>query len=223
VELKTIEEFFANPSDNDNQPMLMTGFNRRFSPFIVKLKDVLEGHNSPLVMNYQLNSEFLSPDHWMRGEEGGGRNIGEACHIYDLFTFLTNGRTVDVKATAASLLDATHARNENFSTTIAFDEGSVGSLTYTTLGSSSYPKEILHVFVDERVFVLTDYLKLESFGPSPKSESGQQQDKGHFQELQAFFRAIERGDEWPIPLWQQVQAVTIALEVERQIWDERAD
>ena len=223
AELQQIEGFYANKSDSDKQSILMTGYNRRFSPFIVKLKDALGGRSSPLVMNYQLNSEFLPPDHWMRGEEGGGRNIGEACHIYDLFTFLTDGRTVDVKATSASLLDATHARNENFSATIAFDEGSVGSLTYTTLGSTSYPKEILHVFVDERVYVLTDYLKLESFGPSPTSESSHQQDKGHFDELKAFFRAVERGGEWPIPLWQQLQAMKITLEVERQIWDQRAN
>ena len=41
------------------------------------------------------------------------------------------------------------------------------------------------------------------------------QDKGHLAELEAFGRAVREGGEWPIPLWQQVQATRIALRVEQ--------
>ncbi len=41
-------------------------------------------------------------------------------------------------------------------------------------------------------------------------------DKGHIQELRAFYDAIKEGKE-AIQLWQQVQATEISLEVEKQI------
>jgi hypothetical protein len=34
------------------------------------------------------------------------------------------------------------------------------------------------------------------------------------QELEMFAKAIKQGGEWAIPLWQQVQAMEIAFEVE---------
>ena len=52
----------------------------------------------PLMMNYQMNAGYVPPDHWVHGDEGGGRNLGEACHIYDLFTFLTGAKVTDVVA-----------------------------------------------------------------------------------------------------------------------------
>ena len=39
-------------------------------------------------------------------------------------------------------------------------------------------------------------------------------DKGHAGELVAFGRAVRRETPWPIPLWQQVQAMRIAFKVE---------
>jgi hypothetical protein len=42
-------------------------------------------------------------------------------------------------------------------------------------------------------------------------------DKGHRKELEAFAQTIRRGGDWPIPLWQQVQATEIACRVEEQI------
>ena len=42
-------------------------------------------------------------------------------------------------------------------------------------------------------------------------------EKGHYEEIKAFCDAVIKGGEWPIPLWQQIQASKIALKVEEQI------
>ena len=42
-------------------------------------------------------------------------------------------------------------------------------------------------------------------------------EKGHLKELETFLRSVRGEYDWPIPLWQQVQATRIALEVEKQI------
>lgn len=167
-------------------------------------------------MNYQMNAGYLAPDDWLRTAEGGGCNLGEACHIHDLFSFLTDSQVVDVKTACVSPADHAHARNENFITTITFDDGSMGSLTYTSLGSKRHPKELLHVYVDGTVHALTDYLRMETFGGTVETTASGQTDKGHFVEMQAFVGAIRDGREWPIPLWHQLQASRIALTVEQQ-------
>jgi predicted dehydrogenase/threonine dehydrogenase-like Zn-dependent dehydrogenase len=221
-ELSSIEEFYMekDAAINDGVPILMVGFNRRFSPMIKKMKEIVSKRKTPLIMNYQMNAGYLAPDHWLRTDEGGGRNLGEACHIYDLFTYLTESEIADTKISSIHTVSGDHAENENFTATLSFADGSVGSLTFTSLGSSKYPKEIFHVFVDEAVHILTDYRKLESVGGSSKVIRSNKVKKGHFEELEAFVNVLKKGGDWPIPLWQQIQASRIALTVEEQIMGE---
>jgi len=51
-----------------------------------------------MIVNYRMNAGYIPGDHWVHGPHGGGRNIGEACHIYDLFNALTGSQPVDVQA-----------------------------------------------------------------------------------------------------------------------------
>jgi len=218
-ELISIEEFYNrnNVLNNDGFPILMVGFNRRFSPMINKLKTIVSERKTPLIMNYQMNAGFLPADHWLRNEEGGGRNIGEACHIYDLFSFITESEVSDIKVSSIHVANEEHADNENFIATLSFADGSVSSFTFTSLGSSKYPKEIFHIYVGETVHILTDYRKLESVGGSSEIIHSDKVEKGHFEELEAFVNVLKNGGEWPIPLWQQIQSTRIALTIEEQI------
>ena len=229
-ELEGIQAFYA-PSDSHPvsstkakstkdakpaKPLLMTGFNRRFSPAIHVLRQQLENRRSPLVACYRMNAGWLPPDHWLHGKQGGGRNLGEACHIYDLFCFLTGQRAVSVKA--ESILpaeDNPSRRDENFSASIRFADGSLTTLIYTALGSGKWPKEHLEVSCEGKMWVLEDYKKLEAFGG--KGQWSGRQDKGHRNELKAFATSILKGGAWPIPLWQQLEATRIALDVQEQL------
>ena len=62
--------------------------------------ELLADRTSPLVANYRMNAGYIPLDHWVHGPEGGGRNIGEACHVYDLFDFLTGAEETSVQAQA---------------------------------------------------------------------------------------------------------------------------
>ena len=101
--------------------------------------------------------------------------------------------------------------------TISFEDGSVATLTYTAMGAEKHPKEPMQVFVDGTVITLDDYRQVRIAGSRVPGISGRISDKGHQQELSVFADAIQNGGEWPIPLWQQVQATEIALAVERQL------
>jgi predicted dehydrogenase len=149
-------------------------------------------------------------------EEGGGRNLGEACHIYDLFTYLTGAHIADIQAVSIRPSTGHYARTDNFAASLRFEDGSVATLTYTALGSAAHSKEQMEVFVDGKVIALDDYRKLTLSGADAKGLTTATSEKGQRAELEALVAAIREG-EWPIPLWQQVQATEIALAVEAQL------
>jgi predicted dehydrogenase/threonine dehydrogenase-like Zn-dependent dehydrogenase len=213
TELDEITSFFA--SRGESAPMLMTGYNRRFSPAIVAACRAFEGRSSPLIVNYRMNAGYIPLDHWVHGPEGGGRNIGEACHVYDLFNCLTGARPERVQASAISRASRHWARNDNFAATIRYSDGSVCTLTYTALGSKAYAKERMELFCDGKVIVLDDYRSLTVIGGG-KGWSARTIEKGQLEELQALAQGLRSGI-WPIALEQQLSATRVSFEVEEQL------
>jgi predicted dehydrogenase/threonine dehydrogenase-like Zn-dependent dehydrogenase len=212
-ELGEIEAFYAGAAD---APVLMTGFNRRFSPAVTTLRERLERRTAPIVADYRMNAGYIPLDHWVHGPEGGGRNIGEACHVYDVFDALTGAGVKDVRASAIAP-SARLAANDNFTATITYDDGSLCTVTYTALGAKEHPKERLEVYADGVVLTLDDYRSLSASGRKAPLWSSRTTDKGHRQELEALAECLLRGGPWPISLEEQVRATRISFEVERAI------
>jgi len=213
-ELDAIQAFF----ESREQPLLMTGFNRRFSPPARRMRSILANRATPLMADYRLNAGYLPPDHWARGPEGGGRNIGEACHVYDLFTYLVGAEATRVHAQAIDRPSKQWARNENFVGTVSYADGSVCTLTYTALGHRAHPKERLEVYADGRVILLDDYRSLSVMGEGHAPRGFRRwAGKGDLQGLVALAASLLRGEPWPISLEEQLRATRISFEIERQI------
>jgi predicted dehydrogenase/threonine dehydrogenase-like Zn-dependent dehydrogenase len=215
ADLTAIESFYA---ESANGPLLMTGFNRRFSPALRHIQALLRNRLTPLIASYRMNAGFSPAGHWVHGPEGGGRNLGEACHIYDLFNALVQGSpVVSVQAAAIEPKAAQWHRNDNFVATVKYADGSVCSLIYTALGAKDYPKERLEVFSDGKVIVLDDYRSVEVRGVRDKGWTSGVMQKGQLEELKAVADTLLRGRPWPVSLGEQIQATRIAFEVERQL------
>ena len=212
-ELQDIERFYEKAEGPI--PVLLTGFNRQFSPYAQRIASLVQKRSNPMLINYRMNAGYIPLDHWVHGPEGGGRNRGEACHIYDLFTFLTGAPVKSVHATAVSPSTNYYAASDNFVATVSFEDGSVATLTYTALGNTEFSKESMEVFVDGMVISLDDYRRLTVTGNRQKPMETRAACKGQKEELQAFAAAIRGEAEWPIPLWQQVQATRISFDVDR--------
>ncbi|MBM2829567.1 MAG: oxidoreductase [Gammaproteobacteria bacterium] len=215
TELEEIESFYNTAIGA--VPLLLTGFNRRFSPYIRKIKHLISRSNGPLIMNYRMNAGYLAPDHWVHNEEGGGRNIGEACHIYDVFTYITGAKIKNVEAFAIDTSSSYYSHKDNFVVVLKFADGSLANLIYTALGDPAYPKEKFDIFVDGMVISLTDYKTLEVTGRVAESFHTANMEKGHKEEVQAFADAVSNTGKWPIELWEQLQVMQIAFQVEKRI------
>ncbi len=214
-ELDALDSFVIDNRE-DSPPVLLTGYNRRFSPFGRRMADLLSKRAGPFMMNYRMNAGYIPHDHWVHGPEGGGRNLGEACHIYDLFTFLADSEVESIVAHSIDAKNGPYTSGDNFTATIRFADGSVASLTYTALGNPDYPKETADLYVDGKLAILRDYIELDVYGNKKKSLTTKTQQKGFYEELSAFSKAIQTGI-WPIPWWQQRQSMRIALAVNDMI------
>ncbi len=212
-EVDEIERFYAEQPDG---PLLMVGYNRRFSPAAQAVARVLAGRTTPILANYRMNAGFIPPDHWVHGAEGGGRNLGEACHIYDLFSALVGEQAVvDVQATAVHPRGEPWRRNDNFVATLRYSDGSVCTLTYTAMGEKSHPKERMEVFADGRVIMLDDYKSVSVHGGKHAGWSAQSAQKGQYEELVALAQSLREGKPWPISLSDQLQTSRVALRIEQ--------
>ena len=214
-EIAEIERFYA---EHPNGPLLMVGFNRRFSPAMQTIRSILANRTTPIIANYRMNAGYIPLDHWVHGPEGGGRNIGEACHIYDLFNSLAGASHVEaVNAYSITPSSKQWARNDNFVATLKYADGSICTLTYTALGDKSYPKERMEVFADGKVLVMDDYKSVTVHGGKHKGWSSAAMQKGQLEELDALSATLLKGATWPISLEEQLQTSRLSLQVERQI------
>ena len=213
-ELDAIQAHYA---ENSIDLVLLTGFNRRFSPHIQFIKEITDKRTNPMIINYRMNAGYIPLDHWVHGSDGGGRNIGEACHIYDLFTFLTDAKVTKVTAQSIRPKTEYYSSRDNFICTATFEDGSLATLTYTALGTKAYPKEKMEVYVDGNVLVMNDYKSVDLYGSHVKGVKTKEMNKGLEEELRLFAKAIKGEAPWPNPLWQQIQAMEMAFRVEEAL------
>ena len=178
--------------------LLMVGYNRRFSPFIQEIRSAVAERGGPLLITYRMNAGFMPPTHWVYGPEGGGRIIGECCHIFDLFNYVV-GHFPEEVSVLSLMSSSSHIQTaDNFTASTRHTDGSLCTLTYTSLGSAEVPKEAMEVHFDGKTLILDDYRRLSFHGMSRKQKTTMQQDKGHIAELRSVANYL-RG-QGPLPM-----------------------
>lgn len=188
-------------------PMLTVGFNRRFAPLAIQLKQFFTDRSEPMMIQYRVNAGYLPLTHWLHDpEQGGGRIVGEGCHFIDFVTWMSGSQPVEV--TAQSLPDGGRYKQDNCVITIRYANGSIGSVTYLANGNKNFTKERVEVFSAGRIGVLDDFRTLELVTESSRrvSRSRFSQDKGHQSAWKAFTQAILTGGTPPIP-YDQLMSV----------------
>jgi predicted dehydrogenase len=200
------------------RPRLMVGFNRRFAPLAIQLKNFLREVREPLALHYRVNAGFIPASHWLNDpEQGGGRVIGEVCHFVDFLIFLVEAPLIEVQA--QTLSNPGKYSNDNVISSLRFADGSQGTISYLANGDRSYSKERLEVFGGGAVAVLEDFRRLETVKQGRKKvfRSLLRQDKGHQGEWEAFVSALRSGKDSPVSFAEIVNTMlaTFALEESR--------
>jgi predicted dehydrogenase/threonine dehydrogenase-like Zn-dependent dehydrogenase len=200
-------------------PLLMVGFNRRFSPQIQKMKALLDQVSEPKSFIMTMNAGAIPADHWTQDNEvGGGRIIGEACHFIDLMRFLAGAEVVSVQARRMGEARGVPVTEDKAAITLGFADGSFGTVHYLANGAASFPKERVEVFTAGRVLQLDNFRKLRGYGWSGfKKMNLWRQDKGQSACVAAFLSAIESGGPAPIPASELFEIASVTLDVVEQL------
>lgn len=192
-------------------PLLMVGFNRRFSPAAVEVKQFFATIETPLTVSIRFNAGAIPADHWAQHDEtGGGRIVGEACHAIDLATFLTGSLPVRVFAESIGGRSAPAISDDQCFITVRHANGSVSNVAYLAGGDRSFPKERVEVLGGGQLAVIDDFSEVTKCANGRmRRRRAWRQDKGHQAEMDAFAKALTEGGEAPIS-WDELRAVSLA-------------
>lgn len=187
---------------------ITVGFNRRFSPFAIKAKELL-GNAGAINVIATMNAGFIPPSSWVHDmKSGGGRIIGEACHMIDLISYLSGSIVDEVILTAAG--QNPEENTDNASMLLKYKNGSIGVINYFSNGSKSYSKERVEVYSQGRTLIIDNFRRLETFGFSGGSFS-KSQDKGHREQFNVWQTKLSEGGKEMIPMEQTLNTSRAAL------------
>ena len=215
-ELEEIRELYASlrKEKGTRAPVLMVGYNRRFSPFITEIKETLGP--GPMAVTYRVNSGAVPPDSWIQDpESGGGRIIGEVCHFVDILTCVSG--SLPVSLYAASVPDP-HDHNDTLQACLRYADGSVGVISYLANGDKSLPKERIEVFAHGATAIIDDFKALTVYLKGHKKKKTLlAQDKGQKNEVNLFLESVRKGTGEVIPFEQIYSASLTTFKIMESI------
>ncbi|MCH8213050.1 MAG: bi-domain-containing oxidoreductase [Proteobacteria bacterium] len=198
---------------NGSAAFFQVGFNRRFAPMAVTVRDRLRGTEGPKFVLLRVNAGPLPADHWAHAaDEGGGRILGEVCHFVDLARFLIGAPIASVLADTG---EATGGISDDVTLTLRFADGSLATVAYTALGDMAFGKERIEAYAGGAVFTIDDFrtLVVAEDGRVASRGSRRRQDKGFTGALKAFVDAVAAGGPAPVDEAEVVETsfATIAV------------
>ena len=204
IEIKAVYE------KAESKPIMMVGFNRRFSPQIQKIKKLLLGTSGPKSFIFNINAGYIDKDHWTQDKDvGGGRIIGEACHFIDLLRFLADSPIREWNQNSMN----SHS-NDTLSIGLKFEDGSIGTINYFANGPKSLPKERLEIFSQGSALQLDNFRKLKGYSwPGFTKMNLWKQDKGQNECASAFLNAIKGKTTSPIPIEEIFEIAKVSIEI----------
>ena len=221
LECAQLDKIDEQISAYTNPPMLMVGFNRRFAPHIVKMKELLSNRYEPKVIVMTVNAGAIPANHWTQDPEvGGGRIIGEGCHFIDLARFLTGSPITSHNAVMMGNAPGVVIRDDKVTITLGFEDGSVASIHYLANGGKAFPKERVEVFCADAVLQMDNYRVMTGYDwPGFKKMKLHKQDKGQKACAKVFIDAIRNGTPAPIPYEEVMESSRVSIEVAESLRD----
>jgi predicted dehydrogenase/threonine dehydrogenase-like Zn-dependent dehydrogenase len=199
--LATVEE-----TGNDR---VMVGFNRRFAPLFVHLREHFRRNDAPVTARYLVNAGQLDPTSWyLKSDTEGSRFAGEGGHFVDTLSALVGHDPVQVVGQTGPHGDVL--------VSLRYPDGSLGSISYATGGHRRFPKETLDVTGGGANGRLDNFTRVSVWTHKGREHkrSLTGQDKGQRAEVDAFLRSVQRGEPMPIALDSLVATTRATLQAE---------
>lgn len=189
---------------------LMAGFNRRFAPHYLRLRDWFQSQAGPGTLVYRVNAGRLPAGHWVMDVREGGRFLGELCHYIDLAMDLCGA-----PLTALCASSPEGAAGGDMCVLLEFEGGLQASLNYSSAGHRRVGRERLEAFRGEGAAVLDNFTRLEiSTAAGRKTWRSFGAQRGHREELRQWVHSVSGRGAAPLDarsLFASAEANLLAL------------
>jgi predicted dehydrogenase len=206
------------PGPDGARPLLMVGFNRRFSPFTAWIKAQFAGAAEPISVHCTVNAGYVPPDSWVHHpEDGAGRIIGEVCHFIDLIQYLTG--SLPVRVYAETLATGGCRPSDNVIVTLKMANGALGSISYLAGGDKRFPRERVEVIGGGCVGVIENF-RAASFTKNGRTRTRRNWlsvDRGHRNEIIALVQAIQRRASAPVSFEDYLSTTRTSFAIEASL------
>jgi predicted dehydrogenase len=198
----------------------MVNFNRRYSPIYQMAKGAISGKGQRLI-SIRMNSPDITDSSWIMDPiEGGGAILGEGCHFFDLMAWFVEFEPVSIFAQNLSLPQDTLTSESNLTCTISFEDGSVGSLVYETVGNRGLGSERVEISAAGTSVVVEDMKRLWVWGgpgPGVKQKKSWKAEKGYYEILNDFVDGVLKGRNYEKEALAGAKATLCALAALRSV------
>jgi len=194
---------------------LMVGYNRRFAPHTLAVKERLSFVKGAKTFIFTMNAGDIPFDHWVHDPSvGGGRILGEACHYIDLMRFLAGCEIESFFAASMGKSPSMKITEDKSCITLQFSDGSVGVINYFANGGKSFPKERVEVFANGGVLQIDNFRRLVGFDwPGIKKSKLVRQDKGQNYCVRSFVESIRAGTGTPISFSEIMEVSRLSIDI----------
>ena len=182
--------------DATGNDRIMVGFNRRFAPLLVEMRERFGRSSEPTSARYLVNAGRLASDSWYRDAElEGSRFVGEGGHFVDTMSWWIGSHPVEVITMPAG-------GPEEVQVSLRYDDGSLATITYLTDAHRRFPKETFEASSSGRTARLDNFKRATVWsGPHARIRRHLgSTDKGQCAEISAFLKSVRTGAPMPISL-----------------------
>ena len=123
----------------------------------------------------------------------GGAILGEACHFVDLMHWLLDAEPTSVTAYSLPTGNVHPVGENNIVSSFRFSDGSIGNLTYCTVGSRTSGGERVEVFGEGVGVIAEDFTRLDIRGDDSRVKSTFWAEKGYADLVGSFMEALRDG------------------------------
>jgi predicted dehydrogenase/threonine dehydrogenase-like Zn-dependent dehydrogenase len=189
----------------ESSGFLTIGYNRRFSSHARAISKAFEGRGGPMAIHYTVAAGPTPTGTWHTDPNtGGGRVVGEGCHMVDLCSYLVGSTPISV---IAHRLGRDPENQDSTILLLGFPDGSSAVIEYLANASPNLPKERFEVSADGKT-ARCDNFKTTTL-PNGKPLKTLNQDKGQATAVREVVEAVRKGAPSPFAI-ESLVAVSLA-------------
>jgi len=197
------------------------GYNRGLAPLVTKARGLLDAISGKKMIYHRIQAPFPESSWTHDPKVGGGRFVGEGCHIFDLICELVQSPPVSVYATGGTFLDPVKVKiPDSGIVTLTFADGSVGTTLIASAGCAAFPKEATEIYCAGKAIYINDFREMSYFGFEAQERARLEYgvvDKGQAIEIDQLADAILNNTEPPNGLVKAGRAALISFKVNESI------